>query len=90
MFWDITLINSDGKRDSWDGNREANQRCCVGAEGGFGECLTEEAMCRNELTGGWPDPACVRLPGWFSLGEHQGNTAALIKMALADFTTAQQ
>lgn len=20
------------------------------------ECLTEEAMCRNKLTGGWPDP----------------------------------
>jgi hypothetical protein len=31
-----------------------------------------------------------QLPGWFSLGEHQRNTAALIKMALADFTTAQQ
>ena len=20
------------------------------------ECLTEEAMCRNKMTGGWPDP----------------------------------
>lgn len=25
------------------------------------ECLTEEAMCRNKMTGGWSDPA-PRLP----------------------------
>ena len=28
------------------------------------ECLTEEAMCRNKMTGGWsdPTPGCQNLP----------------------------
>lgn len=51
-------------RDSCDGNRRANRRCRVGVEEGergagrnVRECLTEEAMCRNKMTGGGSDPA---------------------------------
>lgn len=36
MFLDITLINADDKRDSWDGNREASHRCCVEQMGDLG------------------------------------------------------
>ena len=57
IFWAITLINAERKFDSCDGNTKNNYRCCVGQRGEYWECLTEEAMCRNELTGGWSDPA---------------------------------
>lgn len=44
------------------------------------ECLTEEAMCRNKMTGGWSDPT-PRLPKWVCLWELQRNMTVLMKMA---------
>lgn len=52
------------------------------------ECLTEEAMCRNKMTGGWsePTPGCQKE---FAFGSFQRNMTAYRNMAVSKCVTFQ-
>lgn len=56
----MALINTEG--EPWQLWRQQASQSQVprGARAGIcRECLTEEAMCRNKMTGGWSDPAAA-------------------------------
>lgn len=70
----IALINTEG--EPWQLWRQQASQSQVprGARAGMCRgCLTEEAMCRNKMTGGWSDPAAA-CQSEFASGCSRGKT----------------